>query len=248
MRDGLTEATTGDLDIRRGGVRAAIAALQKQATPRVLVVDVGGEEQPLTALGDLSNVVEPDVCVLVIGEINHVDFYREVTRGLGASDYLAKPLTRDAVARHFVPFLLGHAPALQGVLGGRAIAVTGVRGGAGATTVAVNLAWNFGVWMRRHTVLLDPDIYLGMAAFLLNIQPGSGLRMALEAPERIELSACRTCGPTRGRPAACAGRRGEDRGSDQPGARCRRRAAGRVAPPLQFHRCRCAVPSDAVQS
>lgn len=186
LRDGLTEASAEDLDIRRGGIRAAIAAMQKHATPKVLVVDVSGEEQPLTALGDLSNVVEPDVCVLVIGEINHVDFYREVTRGLGASDYLAKPLTRDTVARHFVPFLRGHSPAAQGVLGGRAIALTGVRGGVGATTVAVNLAWNFGVWMRRHTVLLDPDIHLGSAAFLLNIQPGSGLRMALEAPERID--------------------------------------------------------------
>jgi pilus assembly protein CpaE len=40
--------------------------------------------------------------------------------------------------------------------------------------------------MRRHTVLLDPDIHLGAAAFLLNIQPGPGLRMALEAPERID--------------------------------------------------------------
>lgn len=186
LRDGLTEATAEDLDIRRGGVRAAIAAMQKQATPRVLIIDVSGEEQPLSALGDLSAVVEPDVCVLVIGEINHVDFYREVTRGLGAADYLSKPLSRDTVARHFLPFLRGHAPTAQGVLGGRAIAITGVRGGVGATTMAVNLAWNFGVWMRRHTVLLDPDIHMGSAAFLLNIQPGSGLRTALEAPERID--------------------------------------------------------------
>jgi pilus assembly protein CpaE len=35
-------------------------------------------------------------------------------------------------------------------------------------------------------VLVDPDIHLGLAAFLLNIQPGPGLRMALEAPERID--------------------------------------------------------------
>lgn len=186
LRDGLTEVTKEDLDIRKGGIRAAIAALQKQPTPLVLIVDVSGEEQPLSALGDLSNVVEPDVCVLVIGDINHVDFYREVTRGLGASDYLTKPLTRDTVARHFLPFLRGHAPASKGVLGGRAIAITGVRGGAGATTLAVNLAWNFGVTMRRHTVLLDPDIHLGSAAFLLNVQPGAGLRTALEAPERID--------------------------------------------------------------
>ena len=72
------------------------------------------------------------------------------------------------------------------MLGGRAIAITGVRGGVGATTIAVNLAWHFGVTMRRHTVLLDPDTHLGATAFLLNIQPGPGLRMALEAPDRID--------------------------------------------------------------
>jgi pilus assembly protein CpaE len=160
--------------------------MQKLATPKVLVVDVSGADQPLTALGDLAHVVEPDVCVLVIGETNNVDFYREVTRGMGAADYLAKPLTRDIVARHFSAFLRGKTPAAQVVLGGRAIGITGVRGGVGATTLAVNLAWNFGVLMRRHTVLLDPDIQTGSAAFLLNVQPGPGLRVALEAPERLD--------------------------------------------------------------
>jgi pilus assembly protein CpaE len=186
LRDGLADVISEHLDIRRGGVRAATAAMQKQATPKVLIVDVGTEESPLTALGELAIVVEPDVCVLVVGEIEHVDFYREVTRSLGAAEYLAKPLTRDKVARHFGAFIQGHAPTADSVHGGRAIAVTGVRGGVGATSVAVNLAWSFGVLMRRHTVLLDPDIHMGTAAFLLNIQPGPGLRMALEAPERID--------------------------------------------------------------
>ena len=186
LRDGLADFVSEDIDVRRGNVRAAITAMQKQSTPKVLVVDVSGEDQPLTALGDLSNVVEPDVCVLVVGETNHVDFYREITRGLGAADYLPKPLTRDKVSRHFGAFVMGQVPASEGMLGGRAIAITGVRGGVGATTLAVNLSWHFGVWMRRHSVLLDPDLQLGMAAFLLNIQPGPGLRMALEAPERID--------------------------------------------------------------
>ena len=186
LREGLAEVTAEQLDIRRGGVRTAVGAMQKLATPKVLVVDVSGEDQPLTALGDLAHVVEPDVCVLVIGETNNVDFYREVTRGMGAADYLAKPLTRDIVARHFSAFLRGKTPAAQAALGGRVIALTGVRGGVGATTLAVNLAWNFGVVMRRHTVLVDPNIQTGSAAFLLNVQPGPGLRVALEAPERLD--------------------------------------------------------------
>lgn len=187
VREGLTDLASEHLDIRRGGIRTAIAAMQKQATPKVLIVDVSNEEQPLSALADLANAVEPDVCVLVVGEIDHVDFYREVTRSMGASEYLSKPLTRDSVARHFGAFLSGQfRSGAESVQGGRAISVTGVRGGVGSTTIAVNLAWNLGVWMRRHTVLLDPDIHLGAAAFLLNIQPGVGLRMALEVPDRID--------------------------------------------------------------
>jgi len=186
LREGLSEATSETLDLRRGGIRAAIATMQKSATPRVLVVDITGEEQPLSALGELSHVVEPDVCVLVVGEVGHADFYREITRGLGAAEYLHKPITREKVLRHFGPFAQGNAFAAPAMLGGRAIAVTGVRGGVGATTIAVNLAWHFGVGMHRHTVLLDPDTHLGATAFLLNIQPGPGLRMALESPDRID--------------------------------------------------------------
>jgi pilus assembly protein CpaE len=184
--DGLADVMPSGVDVRRGGIRAAIASMEKATTPRVLVVDISGEDQPLTALGQLANVIEPDVCVLVIGELDSVDFYREVTRGLGAHDYLSKPLTNDKVARHFGALVAGQAPVAEGVQGGRLVIITGVRGGVGATTLAVNLAGHFGVAMRRHTVLLDPDLYLGDASFLLNIKPGPGLRMALEAPERID--------------------------------------------------------------
>lgn len=186
VRDGLDDIIKEEIELRRGGIRAAIAAMQKQATPKVLIVDVSGEEQPLSALTELSNVVEPDVSVLVIGDVENLDFYREVTRTLGATEYLAKPLTREKVARHFGAWVNGHARQADLALGGRAVAVTGVRGGVGATTIAVNLGWHFGVKMRRHTVLLDPDLHLGATGFMLGIQPGQGLRMALEAPERID--------------------------------------------------------------
>jgi pilus assembly protein CpaE len=186
VRTGLADSVNEAIDLRRGGVRAAITTMQKAVTPRLLLIDVSGEDEPLRALGDLSNVVEPDVRVLVIGERDNLEFYREITRGLGAAEYLPKPLTRDKVARHFGAIVAGQAPSADGVHGGRAVAVTGVRGGVGATTIAVNLAWHFGVRMHRHTVLLDPDLHLGTASFMLNMASGAGLRMALESPERID--------------------------------------------------------------
>lgn len=186
VQGGLSEIMPGGVETRKGGIRAAIAALQKSATPRVLIVDLGGEDEPLAALDELSAVVEPNVCVLVVGDISSLDFYREVTRGVGAMEYLAKPLSRETVARHFGPLAQGRAPTGEAALGGRLISVTGTRGGVGATTVATNLAWYLGVTARRHTCLLDTDLHFGTASFLLNVPPGKGLSAALQAPDRID--------------------------------------------------------------
>ncbi len=185
LRQGMAEMQ-GVLEVSRGGIKAAISAMQRQSTPSVLIVDVSAESAPLTALEALSDVVEPHACVLVVGELTSLDFYRELTRGVGASEYLAKPLSREMVARHFVPLAQGRAPVGAAALGGRVITVTGARGGVGATTIAVNLAWHFGMTVRRHTVLLDADTQFGAAGFLLNVAPGEGLATALRTPERID--------------------------------------------------------------
>jgi pilus assembly protein CpaE len=186
IRDGLTDILHDGLDLRRGGIRGAIAAMAKSVTPRVLLIDIGGLDNPVAAMSELSEVVEPDVCVLAIGDIDDINFYREVTRGLGIAEYLPKPLTRDVVARHFGPLVLGQAPQPSIVLGGRMVSITGTHGGVGTSVIAANLAWYLGVGKRRHTVLLDADLHRGTASLLLNAPQGQGLRTALEAPERID--------------------------------------------------------------
>ena len=214
MREVLVEAAPCGMVVRRGNVRQAITALQKMPTPKTLIIDVSGEEQPLTALADLSDVVEPDVRVLVIGDLENVNFYRQVTRGLGALEYLYKPLTRDMVARHFGPLLSSDRTVTEAVHGGRVVTITGTRGGSGASTIAALLAWYFGVLARRHTVLLDPDLHLGTAALLLDAKTGSGLRSAIEAPQRIdELFVERSAQPVAERLFVLAG---EERLSEQP--------------------------------
>ena len=93
---------------------------------------------------------------------------------------------RDMVARYFGPLIQQRGPLTEGVQGGRVVTVTGARGGTGASTIAANLAWHFGVEARRHTVLLDADLHRGTAAMLLGAKTGPGLRTALEAPDRID--------------------------------------------------------------
>ncbi len=185
IREGLAEQVAESFEIHRGGIRTAISILQKVATPQVLLVDVSGESDALMQLADLSEVVEPDVRVLVIGDRQDVNFYRQITRGLGVVEYLYKPLTREMVATHFALALGrgGNAPMVQG---GRVISITGSSGGAGATTIAVSLATYLAEEANRHVIVLDANLYTGTAAMLLGARTGPGLRSALETPERID--------------------------------------------------------------
>ena len=186
LRDGLSDAAPRGIEFHRTSARGAIEILEKTATPRILIVDVSGEARPLTALELLSDVVEPDVHVLLIGEFNDVNFYRHATRILGVREYLFKPITRDMVARHFGPIILNRARRPETLQGGRVVTITGVRGGVGASTIAANLAWHLGKRANRHTVLLDADLYRGSCALLLNAKAGPGLCTALETPQRID--------------------------------------------------------------
>lgn len=214
LREGLEDVVAEKFEFRRAGIRAATTMLATMATPLTLIVDLSGEQNPLAALSDLSQVVEPDVRVLVVGDRDDVNFYRQVTRDLGALEYLHKPLIRDVVARNFGPLLSRQVVTRDGVHGGRLVTVTGVRGGVGASTVAANLSWYFGVESRRHTVLLDTDLHRGTCAMLLGSRAGSGLRTALEAPARIdELFVERVSQPAGDRLHLLAG---EERLTEQP--------------------------------
>lgn len=186
LRDGFSDPTQEVPDVRRGDMAAAIAAMRKMPTPHVLLVDVSGHPQPLAALDDLSQVVEPDVRVLVIGDRQDLGFYRHLTRGLGVVDYLYKPISASMIAETFLPLISRRRAAEPMARGGRLIAITGARGGAGATTIAANLAWYLANAAQRHTILLDADLHRGTGALLLGTQTGSGLRAALEFPDRVD--------------------------------------------------------------
>jgi pilus assembly protein CpaE len=186
LRDSLASDAIDAVEVRRGGLEDAARFLERNASPHVLLVDITGNAEPLTTLAELSQLVEPDVRVLAIGDRQDLTLYRGLTHGLGVLEYLFKPLTREMVAEHFGPILARQRPGPRGVRGGRVITVTGVHGGIGATAVAANLAWYLAERARRHTLLLDGDLYGAAAAMLLSVKPKSGLRVALEHPERVD--------------------------------------------------------------
>lgn len=188
LRGGLPEIL-GSTQLRRGDVRTAIRALEREPTPAVLLVDISGVADPMQAMEALAGVCTPDVRVLVVGEQTEIGFYRRLTRDLGVAEYLHKPLTRDMVARLIGPQLAGEvAEAAAEALsrGSQVIAVCGARGGCGATTIAVNLAVQLAEVSRGHVALLDLHLRGGTAGMMLGVRPGTGLRIALEQPDRAD--------------------------------------------------------------
>jgi pilus assembly protein CpaE len=185
LRGGLLNAVE-KADIRRGTILHAIRHLANEPTPRALVVDVAGVANPLTELDNLSAVCAPDVKVLVVGDTNEVGLYRHLVRDMGVAEYVHKPLTRDRVARLFVPHISGVAPETGPSHGGSVIAICGARGGVGTTTIALNLALQLADATRGHVALLDMHLKQGTTALMLGVKPVNGLRIALEQPERAD--------------------------------------------------------------
>src|SRR3546814_19032066 len=64
-------------------------------------------------------------------------------------------------------------------------AVSGTRGGVGASMLATSLAWLFSTQYKSPTALLDLDVHFGTGALTMDLEPGRGLTDALDNPSRI---------------------------------------------------------------
>ncbi|MCC7282212.1 MAG: AAA family ATPase, partial [Acetobacteraceae bacterium] len=187
LREALLEGGAERVDVRRGGIAEATRQLGRSASPRVLIVDVAGHDQPLGALEELAQVCEPDTRVLVVGEREDIGFYRTLTQGLSVSEYLFKPLTRELLARVFLPHVGIRPPAEPILRGGRVVVVTGARGGVGTTTIATSLAVHLSDGRRAHVALVDLDPFTGSAALMLGLSASPGLRTVLETPAKVDI-------------------------------------------------------------
>src|SRR4051794_10315173 len=174
-----------NLEVRRGSIRNAMRMLETDTELFALVADISGIDDPITELERLSGVCPPDVRVALIGESTDIPFYRELME-LGLTEYLPKPLTRDTVQNQLRPKLLGDVASSPTDRGGHVISICGAQGGAGATSIAINLALQLAETTKAKVALLDLHLQGGETAVMLGLRPGPGLRIALENPMRAD--------------------------------------------------------------
>src|SRR4051812_47376999 len=174
-----------NLEVKRGTISHAVRMLETDTELFALVADVSGVDDPITELERLSGVCPPDVRVALIGESTDINFYRALME-LGVSEYLPRPLTRDMVQNQLRSKLLGDVVPGPADRGGRVISICGAQGGAGATSIAINLALQLAEPTKAKVALLDLHLQNGETAVMLGVRPGPGLRIALENPMRAD--------------------------------------------------------------
>jgi len=176
--------------VNKGGLRNAVQTLSVSASPHVLFVDLSESGDPLNDINALAEVCEPGTIVIATGTINDVRLYRDLLAS-GLQDYLLKPLTPDMLRDAFATAqaVLAGPKTQGGPEAERAqmsVAVLGVRGGVGASSLASSIAWNLSDQEARSTALLDLDVQFGTGALAFDLEPGRGLTDALENPSRID--------------------------------------------------------------
>jgi pilus assembly protein CpaE len=184
IRQSLSTLNAPDADFVHGDVETAIKTLAEQPSPRLLIVDVSECLDPVVRVHELAEVCEPNTGVIVIGQRNDIVLYRDLKLA-GVAEYFFKPLVADLVTRACNKVLTGAAEP-QPTRTGKLVFILGVRGGVGATTIAVNTAWQLAETRQRWVMLLDLDLQGGDAALQLDQTPSHALREAVENPERVD--------------------------------------------------------------
>ena len=185
LRDCLTHLAVAPGEILRGGIAKAIEFLGTQRSPNTLIVDITGIDLPVSQIRALEEVCEPGVVVIAIGARNEIGLYRDLLQA-GVSEYVVKPLNAQLLSRALSAGPRAGATTPIHLKLGTMVAVIGARGGVGATTLAVNLAWHLASRQSRRVALVDLDLQNGDCALALNIKPTPGLREALVNPARID--------------------------------------------------------------
>ena len=168
--------------VRPGGLAAAVEFYQNEPTPSLVVVECTEPGDVLLGLLDqLAEVCDPGTKVIVVGAANDIALYRELMRR-GVSEYLTPPLQPlQLISAITTLYSDPSAPFI-----GRQVAFVGVKGGAGASTIAHNFAFSLSEKMQTNTVMVDFDLAFGTAGLDFNQDPLQGVANALNQPDRLD--------------------------------------------------------------
>jgi pilus assembly protein CpaE len=168
--------------VHMGGATAAVEAFRNAPTPNVIVLESTADRADLIGhLDALSEFCDAGTKVIVAGRVNDITLFRELM-ARGVSEYLVMPFgVLDFIRAVSALYTNEGADPL-----GRIIAVTGAKGGVGASTIAHNVAWSIARSFETQTIIADLDFAFGTTGLDFNQDPPQGIAEAVFAPERLD--------------------------------------------------------------
>ncbi len=163
------------VSVKDGGMQDALEGLSARSTPELLIVEtLSRDEALLNEIGALADVCQPGTRVIVIGAENDINLFKTLIEQ-GISQYFVGTVSTEelktAIAAAFAD-KSAHAKS-------RTIAFCGVRGGAGSSVIAHNVAHELARLYSEDVILVDLDIPFGTAALSYNLQPHQTIADAL---------------------------------------------------------------------
>ncbi len=170
------------VNVQSGGVPGAVKFFGDHPTPNLIIVETRGQGDEVVAeLEQLASVCDETTKVIVIGRVNDVQLYRELTRR-GVSEYLVAPLNTLQIIETIANlYVTAKAPPI-----GRVVVFAGARGGVGASTLAHNVGWCIAEGLKIDTAIIDFDLAFGTVGLNFNEDTAQGVADALAAPERLD--------------------------------------------------------------
>lgn len=143
----------------------------RHLNPDLVFIDVQDDPELGVKFTQFLTEMNPTQRVIAAGSDLSHDLLLAAMRA-GISDFLAKPVTREALLEAFqrVSLLSGRTP---GRLRrpGQILAFFSPKGGSGCTTISTNLAVMLKRLTGKRTLLVDLDLELGEVALLLGLKP-----------------------------------------------------------------------------
>jgi pilus assembly protein CpaE len=157
-----------------------------EAVPDVVLLDLSVEPEPYFAFASQLRKQRSTVRVVACSMLEALDseLLLQAMR-MGVQDFLPRPIDlaklRETLNRFEVEFGERESAAREGL-----IVVMGAKGGAGASTLSVNLAAQLAHVTKKPVGLVDLGFPLGHLSLLLDLRPQFTIRDAMENLERLD--------------------------------------------------------------
>ena len=148
-------------------------------------IELGADAEAAVALIKRLHDRLPTLTIFAASDDPGVSVLRAVLEA-GASDVLSLPLGRQELHKALIRFSQLRTKTGPAQAAGSVLTVYGVRGGLGATTLAVNLAARLHTALEAETALVDLDLQRGDVAAFLNLTPVNSLAALASATGPVD--------------------------------------------------------------